>query len=222
MCRTTRSCGGWSGRSEARCSLRAPRPVTRLWRWLLGIAAALAVLMGIAAVWLRFHPRTPMLEVAGLEGERASGGGRDCQRWLRPTRFGMVPTGRGRCARVERRTFPRREQAVEYDLWTREVTHVRHLWEPRDSLGWEQAQDSVATAMEQRGGRRLDCNPFAIGKLPHLRAQRAWRFPAFDIRLTAHRWSPPKPWEWMLQVDAFPDGARGCEVAAPADLRRGS
>lgn len=179
---------------------------------LLLLLGSIGLLVAGGIAWSNYYPASDMIGAAGLPGRTASGAGRQCQHWYRNSSLGPVPVRRVTCYGPYR-SGPaqlRHDERVGYDPVTRRVTHVHREWEADDSLAWVQAQDSVAAALERRGGRLVSCGQVSP-VLEHIRSRLIWRFSGYDVRLTAYRGIPGQSvLRWILQVDAFPGGAPEC------------
>ena len=175
--------------------------------------ALLVVLLALGVVaWSAYYPRSKMIAAVGLPGDRANDAGRHCQSWYRDSVLGKVPVRTAMCNGPFRVGIGvlRYDERVGYDPLTRRVTHVHRTWEVEDSLGWSEAQDSVVSAIEGRGGKRIQCARVSPA-LGHIRTQLIWRFPGYDVRLLAYRGlSGQAVPDWRLQVDAFPQRTPDC------------
>jgi hypothetical protein len=193
-------------------------------KYILAVLGAVALAgLGVRA-WLRYYPASDLVTAIGLPGPSADVGTR-CDRWVR--RYGRLhlPTRRVTCARHPGKQWPGHsdEQQVDLDLLTRRVARASRLWTPSDSLAWQQAQDSVRTAIQQRGGVLMACTQRGLA-LGNVRSVQHWRVGDHTERLVAYHWTPETSlngewrWEpWMLQLDAYPGDAPDCvEIRALA------
>jgi hypothetical protein len=183
---------------------------------LLAVGAMVMIAAGVAA-WDRYYPPSPMLAAAGLPGRAADAGGRHCGPWYRDTPVGSVALRWGTCSGPARDGAAQSGlERVGFDRWTRQLTAVHRSWRVPDSMAWTRAQDSIALALDRRGGTRLTCGRQINPALASIRASEVWRFPDYDVRLVAYggasRQSVPV---WQLQVNAFPGGAPECGGPRP-------
>lgn len=182
--------------------------MTRHWIGLAVIVIAATLLLA----WDNYYPPSPMIPAAGLAGERGPDAGRRCGPFYRHTRFGPLALRRGSCS-----LSPRTER-LRFDRLSRKVTRVYRSWDVADSAQWAHAHDSVASALEALGGKRMSCPDLQRTPLSLTITNEVWRFSGYDVRLLTYRRIPGNvAREWSLQIDGFAHGAPECGGRPPFD-----
>ena len=175
----------------------------------------LIVLASVA--WSHHYGSSDAIAALGLPGPGAAEG-RRCEPTYRWSSWGRQRARAIEChgLRQLRRGEAGYRQIVTVDGLTRQVTGVHRSWSEPDSTAWQRAQDSVGVALTRRGGRPIICQPWYAG-LTHIRAERAWQFPDYAVRMVAYRFQPhvglpQDDWQWQLQMDGYVSLPTNCSV----------
>jgi hypothetical protein len=183
-------------------SVIVPRRVTT--RTLVRIAVVAMLCAIVGALWRAVWRPAVQLHEVGLGGLLAESG-RQC---------GDAPNGRWRtCYREVPGTQGRMDipEQVTLDRRTRAISLIERHWDVSGAADVSRQFDSVARALERKGGQRIECpRPTDSGG----RGDRlgAWRFRDQDVRVASSHLQPAngRSW-WVLQIYAAPVGYSGCQ-----------
>lgn len=190
-----------------------------MWR---GVGVAAVLTMGTAAGWWFYLLPAGMLAALGLHGPLL-GSNRECRR---DPYDSLV-----RCVfhDVRHPALHHAQEVVIYRAGTRTVRLLERTWILPDSITWQRAQDSIRTAMWERGARLQLCEDLerqlaldaetsaAQGRPSPYRAVLVWRLPHQDVRLIAYRFPQRNSGlferhPWLLELNGLPDGTPSCRA----------
>lgn len=175
-----------------------------------GIALVLAGLMG----WQYYYPATPLIAGLGMPGPRADTDRRCVGRYRLYLGMRLI-TRQIQCRGSANHQVVWRQDEIDMDALTRQVTHGMRTLAPADSTLWSTERDSIRNALTITGGRAIPCYAPYGKNPPWIVSEEAWRFRDYSVRLVAYNFAPPwhspyGPPPWLLQLDGYPGDPPGC------------
>ena len=127
-------------------------------------------------------PASTVGHVVGIRDNRPFSG--FCKWHVRSTVVGDLPSGKVVCASYRPTEVHRRAELdqLAYHALSRDVYHADRSWEPLNEQSWRSDVDSIRNALKKQGGIRL-CS--REGRTAARRVEEVWRFPDFDLDLSA-------------------------------------
>jgi hypothetical protein len=167
-------------------------------------AILIATLVGLLA-WFEYYPASSMITTIGLPGPGANVERRCGNMYRQVGHDTRIPTRELVCRGRDSWGYLREEQEVRLDALTRRISNARRFWAVSDSASWEKTRDSIASAMNHLGGRRIACWKNPNDSLLRIRETQYWKFPTYSVRFVAYRTDDDhKRSPWLLQLDGYP------------------